>query len=108
MKVLAPTADLRELMNTPAMARLWETVKSRYDLVIVEAPGMVEDEVPVFLAGLVDRIVFVIGSPISPKAAVDEVFSQMEANHVRPSLLVLNRVPPEFCGKDNLVGMMES
>jgi Mrp family chromosome partitioning ATPase len=104
MKVGAPTLDLLELMNTPVMARLWETVKSRYDLVLVEGPGIMEDEASVFLAGLADRIIYVIGSTVSPKSAVDAAFSKMEEHHVRPSLLVLNLALPEFCGKESVSG----
>jgi uncharacterized protein involved in exopolysaccharide biosynthesis len=104
MKVGAPTLDLLELMNTPVMARLWETVKSRYDLVLVEGPGIMEDESSVFLAGLADRIIYVIGSTVSPKSAVDAAFLKMEEHHVRPSLLVLNLALPEFCGKESVSG----
>lgn len=108
MKVLSPTPDLLELLNTPAMARLWETARGRYSLIVVETPGLLSDEAAVFLAGLADRAVFAIGSPVSPKSVVDAAFTKLEEHHLRPSLLVLNMAPPEFCGKDNTVVPMES
>jgi succinoglycan biosynthesis transport protein ExoP len=107
MKVLNPTSDLLELMNSSAMARLLETVRSRFDLVIIEGPGVAEDESALFLAGFVDRDIFVIGSPVSSKAAVDAAFLRMEERHVRPSLLVLNMVASEYSSQ-NLSGMAGS
>ena len=103
MKVLSPAPDLLELMNSPAMARLWETARGAYDLVIVDGPGISEDDAAPFLAGLVDRLIFVIGSPMAAKSVVDSALARLEEHHVRPALLVMNMAPRELNPKENPV-----
>ena len=89
-KVRERTPDLLELLSTPAMARLWDTLTTQFTFVVVEAPGANEDASSGFLASLGDEVVFVIGSPVVDKSAVNTALDTLDRSGGRPSGLVLN------------------
>jgi polysaccharide biosynthesis transport protein len=89
-KVRERTPDLLELLSTPAMARLWDSLTSQFAFVVIEAPGATGDPSAGFLASLGDEVVFVIGSPVADKPLVNAALDMLDRSGARPTALVLN------------------
>lgn len=87
---------MKELVKSDRMASLWEELKKEYELIVVDAPGIIEDDYAVNLAQQCDVNFFVIGSNRSSKPYVDASLEELEERRIRPTGLILNRMKRSF------------
>lgn len=83
---------MKELLKSEAMDNFWDELKRHYEVIVVDAPGIVEDDYAVNLAGQCDVNFFVIGSSYTTKSHVDASLEELEERRIRPTGLILNRM----------------
>lgn len=88
--------DMKELIKSERMDNLWKWLEENYDRVIVDSPGIVDDDYGVNLAGLADIILFVIGSSKAEKSFVDASLEEFEERRIRPTALLMTRMQPAY------------
>ena len=84
--------EMKELINSEKMSSLWVTLKKSYDYIIIDAPGVIEEDYTTNLVSMADLCLFVIGSSQVKKATIDDSLGVLEACEVRPCGIVLNRI----------------
>lgn len=87
---------MKEFLKSPNMIELWKKLKSEYDFIIIDAPGIIEDQYAPNLAALSDLTIFVIGSSQVPKDVIDESLKELDVMKLKPSGIILNRVLPIY------------
>lgn len=87
---------LKEVIKSEPMLALLEDLRKRYDLVIIDAPGLIDEHYTANLAAYSDLCLFVVGSPNSTKALVNESLVELEHAGVIPCGIVLNKVLPVY------------
>ncbi len=87
---------MKELLKTQKMALLMQHLKKSHDLIIIDAPGVIEEEHSTNAAELADLCLFVIGAPVAPRNHIDESLRTLAHVGVIPAGFVLNRVPLLF------------
>lgn len=91
-----PETKMKEFLKSPHMHKLWDKLKSEYDIIIVDAPGIIEDQYAPNLGAICDLSIFIIGSTVVPKGIIDESLKELELNGVKPAGIILNRVLPDY------------
>ena len=89
-------AEMKELVQSGYMKRLWESLTDAYDLVVVDGPGLIDDDYALNIAEMADHCVFVIGSSKTRKNYVDASLQLLEISDVKPCGLVLNEMLPLY------------
>ncbi|MCB1137013.1 MAG: hypothetical protein KDK78_12155, partial [Chlamydiia bacterium] len=92
--------DLKEIIRSHAGEQLFQVLGQRYDLVIVDGPGIVDDDYAINLCRRVDTILYVVGSTKTKTRLVDSAMQELEQNGIVPTGIVLNRVKASYCGND--------
>jgi Mrp family chromosome partitioning ATPase len=75
---------------------LLETLKTQYDFIIIDAPGVIEEDYAVNLAAIADYCLFVIDSKMTKKAYVDESLRALSDIAATPTGIILNKVDSIF------------
>lgn len=86
--------EMKEHIKSDAMKKLWDVLRHSYDVIIVDVPGILEDEYAINAVTLTEECLFVVGSSIVDKKQVDASFGHLEIYGVSPIGIVLNRVQP--------------
>lgn len=87
---------MKELIKTTQMADFMNALKKEYDLIIIDAPGVIDEDYSVNLAAMTDLCVFVVGSSIINKSVVSQSLHGLYRFGVKPAGIVLNRVLPVY------------
>lgn len=87
---------MKEVIKSEAMVKFLDALRQAYDLVIIDAPGLIDEHYTPNLAALSDLCLFVVGSPNSNKALVNESLVELEHAGVIPCGIVLNKVLPVY------------
>ncbi len=90
------SGDLMDEAKGAAMPRLWDLLRQNYDLIITEAPGVLDHPVSGTLAGFVDEIIYVLASPVSDRRLADAGLEFLEDRGLAPRALIFNRVDPYY------------
>jgi Mrp family chromosome partitioning ATPase len=88
--------DLLDLAKGSAMPRLWDLLRQNYELILTDAPCVLDHTVSGTLAGLQDEIIYVIASPISDRRIADAGLEFLEDRGLAPRALIFNRVNPYY------------
>lgn len=96
IRVQEPRTDLLDLAKGSAMPRLWDLLRQNYDLIITEAPGVLDHPVSGTIAGFMDEIIYVLASPVSDRRLVDAGLEFLEDRGLVPRALIFNRVDPYY------------
>ncbi len=99
--------EMKELLRTQRMNDLWNRAKQDYQVVIIDAPGVIEEGYAANLAALTDLYVLVVGSSKSDKERVDTALRQLEFLHARPAGILLNEVPHVYIFDQRVIGEMD-
>lgn len=83
---------MKELIKSQNLKNLWTELKGRYDIIVMDIPGLLEEDYALNLFRLSDAGVFVIDSTDTTKRLIDQSLSLMDAHEVRPVGIILNRV----------------
>lgn len=107
IRIGADDPEMKELLRTQRMSDLWIKVKQDYQVVIIDAPGVIEEGYAANLAALTDLYVLVVGSSKSDKERVDTALRQLEFLHARPAGILLNEVPHVYIFDQRVIGEMD-
>jgi len=89
-------ADLLDLAKGSAMPRLWDLLRQNYDLIITEAPAVLDHPLSGTIAGFQDEIIYVLASPVSDRRLVDAGLEFLEDRGLAPRAIIFNRVNPYY------------
>ncbi len=98
--------EMKELMKSEQLKKLWMILKQTYDMIILDVPGIIGDESGIHAVTLADQSIFIIGSIKSNKEYIDASLKELEVYGVKPCGIVLNRVLPIY--SDNLQAAEEN
>jgi len=87
---------MKELIKSDKMGQLWEQLQKKYDLIILDIPGIAEEDYSVNAADIADASLFVAGAKVSNKKRIDRALIDLETFGVRPCGIVLNSIPPLY------------
>lgn len=93
---------LKELIKTPRMSQLMNTLRQTYEVIIIDAPGVIKNDYALNLASMTDGSLYVIGSNKTDKKYIDAAFKEFELNGFKPTGVVLNRVNPVYIDDVNI------
>jgi uncharacterized protein involved in exopolysaccharide biosynthesis/Mrp family chromosome partitioning ATPase len=96
IRVQALQADLLDLAKGSAMPRLWDLLRQNYDLIITEAPAVLDHPISGTVAGFLDEIIYVLASPVSDRRLVDAGLEFLEDRGLAPRALIFTRVNPYY------------
>ncbi len=96
-------SKIKELVKNGALQTLWEELQGRYDLIISEAPGVIQDDYATNVTRYSDLSFFVIGSSQVNKSTVDESLNALDTVGKRPGGLILNRVHPMYISDERII-----
>ena len=89
-------ACLNELMKTGRLKELLATLKGSFDIIIIDAPGIFQDDYAIDLAKLADECLFVAGSSLVTKGLVRESLEELKSHDIIPCGVILNKVLPAY------------
>jgi Mrp family chromosome partitioning ATPase len=93
---------MKELIKSEKMKALWTDLYLNYDIVVVDAPPVINEEYAVNLVHLSELSVYVVDSSKITKNLLDQALSYFEYFHVKPSGILLNRVLPLYIDDERL------
>ncbi len=88
--------DMKELLKSVKMRELWQQLNDEYDMVVVETPGLIEEQYAVNIAIRADLCLFVLGASQVEKSEIDSSLHELESSGVRPHGILLSRVNPSY------------
>jgi Mrp family chromosome partitioning ATPase len=94
--------DLKELLGGPNGDKLFQGLRQRYDLIVIDAPGVIDDDYAVTVCPRADALLFVVGSSKVKRPLVDTALTELEENGIQPTGIVLNRVRSTYCNDPRL------
>lgn len=83
---------LKEMLKSKKMTELMDEMKQRYDILIMDIPGIIDTDYATNLLGMNDLKIFIIGSSFVKKKVVHESLRDLAIAGIKPTGLVLNRV----------------
>lgn len=87
---------MKELLKGKQAQALWRHLRSKYEIIIIDSPGTIEEDYAVNLAEVSDLSLLVVGSSHVAKSTVDEALAVLDASHARPVGILLNRVDKAY------------
>ncbi|MBC8205917.1 MAG: AAA family ATPase [Kiritimatiellales bacterium] len=96
IRVQKSSADLFDLIKTPAMKRLWNLLQEQYDLIITDIPAVLDHPMAGTVGAFQDELIYVLASPVSDRKLVDAGLEFMEDRGLVPCALIFNRVNPYY------------
>jgi polysaccharide biosynthesis transport protein len=100
-------AGLTELVKSPRLITLFTELKQRFEYVLVDIPGIFEEEFGVYVAGLCDSTFMMIDSSQTSKSKVDVALEELQSMDVIPSGIILNNVSKLYVDSDKLLKEMK-
>lgn len=88
--------DLLDLAKGSAMPRMWDLLRQNYDLIITEAPSVLDHPISGTIAGFQDEIIYILASSVSDRRLVDAGLEFLEDRGLAPRALIFNRVNPYY------------
>ena len=96
IRIQAMQGDLLDLAKGSAMPRLWDLLRQNYDIIITEAPSVLDHPISGTIAGFLDEIIYVLASSVSDRRMVDAGLEFLEDRGLAPRALIFNRVNPYY------------
>lgn len=88
--------DLLDLAKGSAMPRMWDLLRQNYDLIITEAPSVLDHPISGTIAGFQDEMIYVLASSVSDRRLADAGLEFLEDRGLAPRALIFNRVNPYY------------
>jgi uncharacterized protein involved in exopolysaccharide biosynthesis/Mrp family chromosome partitioning ATPase len=92
IKVGQKNLFMKELIKSPQMIQLMDKIKREYEVIIMDAPGVIETDYTVNLIAMTDLKLFVINSSLVNKKTVNESLRDLCIAGINPTGIILNRV----------------
>ena len=87
---------MKELIKSTKMGELLRTLKQNFDIIIIDSPGVINEDYTLNLAACSDFCLFIVGSGVVEKHFIDESLQVLDDSGIRPLGIVLNRVLPFY------------
>lgn len=84
--------EMKELLSSESMKKLWEELGKEYDVIVVDAPGIIEDDCAINLAEQCDTSLLVVNSRKTNKSSVDACLNELDERKIEPTGLILNQI----------------
>lgn len=103
---LLPAAQTREktAVTPEQMAKLCEEIKQDYDYIIIDCPAGIEQGFKNAIAGA-DRAIVVTTPEVSAVRDADRIIGLIEANEIKDTKLIINRIRPEMVKSGDMLGI---
>ena len=88
-----PAANPVELIQGPELGKIVESLRKRYDIVLVDSPPILLTPDTLKVASLFDGFLFVVQAERAPKRLITRALNQMGRGGVKVMGMVFNRVP---------------
>ncbi|MDP1835608.1 MAG: AAA family ATPase [Chlamydiales bacterium] len=85
------THDLKALLRTGNTSQLMQKLRERYDIILIDVPGIVDRDYATAALELADQVLFVVGSNKVTRRFVDTSLHECEIADIWPVGIVLNR-----------------
>ena len=101
---IIPAAQTRDksAVNPEQMKQLTDDLKAEFDFVIVDCPAGIEQGFKNAIAGA-DKAIVVTTPEVSAVRDADRIIGLLEANNVKSSHLVINRVRPQMIKRGDMM-----
>ncbi len=96
IKLQRRVESLKEMFKTKKLDSFWEELKAKYSYIIIEAPGLADEEYANNLAEISDINILVVNSDKISKYKIDETLLELSRANIVPDGLLLNRVHPVY------------
>lgn len=83
---------MKELLKSKAAAQLWRYLKTKYELVIIDTPGIIEEDYTANLTEISDLSILIVGSSKVDKSTVDESLKVLNFSGSKICGILLNRI----------------
>lgn len=107
MKMGKDDPEMKELIKSQRMRDLWKWINEEYQIIIIDAPGIIQEGYAGNLAGFTDLYVLIAGSSKSDKERVDTALKELEFQYARPAGILLNEVPHVYIFDQRVIGEMD-
>ena len=84
--------DMKELVKTPKMQEFMNLLRERYQVIVLDLPGLAIEDYAINALGLADQSVYIVSSPKTTRKYLSDCLRDLEFHHVRPLGIVLNRM----------------
>lgn len=98
---------LKELTKSKQMTSLITQLKSAYDILVIDTPGLIESDTATSLALLADVNIFIVGSSLTDRSTVDSSLSDLVDRGIIPYGIILNKVPPIYIEDERVLSEMK-
>ncbi len=92
IRLTQKTPYMKELIKSEKMRNLKETLAKEYDLIVIDAPGIIDDDYSANLVATAQVLLFLIGSKKIEKPLIDESLNELQTLGIIPAGILLNRV----------------
>ena len=101
---IIPAAQTRDknAVNPEQMKKLTDDLKAEFDFVIVDCPAGIEQGFKNAIAGA-DKAIVVTTPEVSAVRDADRIIGLLEANSIKMSSLVINRVRPQMIKRGDMM-----
>jgi uncharacterized protein involved in exopolysaccharide biosynthesis/Mrp family chromosome partitioning ATPase len=96
IRVHQMNAALLDLAKGSTMVRLWDLLRSNYDLIITDIPSVLDHPLAGSVSAFQDELIYVIASPVSDRKLVDAGLEFLEDRGAAPCALIFNRADPYY------------
>jgi uncharacterized protein involved in exopolysaccharide biosynthesis len=94
--------SLKNTLNSSEFENFWKALKTHFDVIIVDAPGIIHDGLAINLSSISDVVLFVLASSMTEKKVVDESLHVFESFGISPSGIILNRADPLYIDNERI------
>ncbi len=84
--------DMKELVKTPKMRELMALLRERYQVVILDLPGLLTEDYAINVLSLADQSVYIVSSEKTSRKQLNDCFKGLEFHRIKPLGLILNRM----------------
>lgn len=89
-------SEMKELVKSKKMSNLLSELKNRYEVIIIDAPGVLEEVSAIKWTEFADVSLYMIDSSTTVKTHIDQALALMDEVHVKPAALILQNVSSEY------------
>jgi capsular polysaccharide biosynthesis protein/cellulose biosynthesis protein BcsQ len=103
IKLTQKEPGMKELLKSKEAVALWSHLKSKYEIIIIDIPGVIQEDYSTNLLEASDLGVFIIGSSIVSKNTVDESLNVLDSSSSRPAGILLNRIDHAYISHERIL-----
>lgn len=103
LRVQKKEPSMKELLKTKHTRAFWNDLRSNYDIIILDTPGIIEEDYALDLINTADLTVLVSSSSTSSKSTLDETLKILEPSSSSLCGIILNRIHTAYISDRRLL-----